>query len=127
MGVYLDIQTDMKEAMAGDLADAVATLTITESVSSTTYDPTAGVGSAAVAATPVVYTMDCIIPGDEQEEKDMSDTSMDFVEILVLDSMKTLEVFKPGMKANVRDTDYEIGKVEIDPVGATHTLKCRKV
>ena len=127
MGIYQDIQTDVKEAMAGDLLDTVATLTVTEEVSSTTYDPTAGVGDAAVSATPVVYTMDCIILGDKEENKDLEDTSTDFVKLLILDSLKTVSEFKPGMKANVRNTDYEIGRVMIDPAGATHTIKCRKV
>lgn len=127
MGIYQDVQTDMREAMDGDLSDAVAVLVVAEEVTSTTYDPTAGVGDAAVDSVPNVYTMDCIIMEDHEENKDLKDTSTDFVELLILDSDKTIPVFKPGMKATVRDTDYEIGKVDIDPVGATHTLKCRKV
>lgn len=123
MGIYQDIQTDLKEAMNGDLADVVATLIVTEEVSSTSYNPVGGV----VSSTPVTYTMDCIIMGDSEENKDGEDTTTDFVELLVLDSQKTVSEFKPGMKATVRNTDYEIGKVEIDPAGATHTLKCRKV
>lgn len=126
MGIYQDIQTDLREAMDTDLKDAVYTLTITEEVSSSVYDPTAGVGDA-VLSTPVIYTMDCIIIKDHEENKDGDDTSTDFVRLLILDSDKTVPEFKPGMKANVRNTDYEIGKVGIDAVGATHKLKCRKV
>jgi hypothetical protein len=124
MGIYQDIQTDMREAMNGDLSDAVATLVITEEVSSGVYDPLIGGG---MTYTPVIYTMDCIVLGDHEENKDGEDTSTDFVELLILDSDKTIPEFKPGMKATVRNTDYETGKVEIDPVGATHTLKCRKI
>ncbi len=127
MGVYTDIQTDVKEAMAGDLFDAVASLVITESVSSTVYDPTAGVGDAAVSAAPIIYTMDCLFLGDAEENKDLEDTSMHMTKLLVLSSLKTVPEFKVGMKATVRGSDYEIGKIKIDPVGATHELKCRKV
>lgn len=126
MGMYQDIQNDMREAMDGDLSDAVETLVITEEVSSTTYDPTAGAVNP-VSSTPVTYTMDCIVIGDHEENKDLQDTSTDFVKLLVLDVDKTVPEFKPGMKANVRNTDYEIGKVNIDAVGATHRLKCRKI
>ena len=122
MGVYQDIQDDMKEAMLDDLADAVALLTITESASSTAYNPVGG----TVSSTPVVATMNCIVLGDDEEKKDNKDSSTDYVKLLVLDSEKTVDEFKVGMKATVRNTDYTIGKVGIDPVGATHTLKCRK-
>jgi len=124
MGIYQDIQDDLKEAMLDDLADAVAVLVITEEVSSTTYDPLVGGGATSV---PNVYTMNCIVIGDHEENKDGEDTSTDFVKLLVLDSDKTVPEFKPGMKATVRNTDYEIGKVGIDAVGATHKLKCRKI
>jgi len=127
MGIYQDIQDDLKEEMLSDLSDAVATLVITEEVSSTSYDPTAGVGDAAVSSVPVVYTMDCIVIGDHEEKKDGEDTTTDFINVLVLDVDKTVPEFKPGMKANVRNTDYQIGRVKIDSVGATHRLKCRKV
>jgi len=127
MGIYQDIQDDLKEAMLDDLSDAVTTLVITEEVSSTSYDPTAGVDDAAVGALPNIYIMDCIVIGDHEENKDGQDTSTDFVNVLVLDRDKTVPEFKPGMKANVRNTDYEIGKIKIDAVGATHRLKCRKV
>jgi len=124
MGIYQDIQDDLREAMLDDLADAVATLVITEEVTSTSYNP---VGGGVVVATPNIYTMQCIVLKDHEENKDGEDTSTDFVKILILDSDKTVPEFKPGMKATVRNTDYEIGKVGIDAVGATHTLKCRKV
>lgn len=124
MGIYQDIQDDLKEAMLDDLADAVAVLVVTEEVSSMTYNPVGGVPTIAL---PEVYTMNCIVMKDHEEKKDGEDTTTDFVELLVLDTDKTIDVFKPGMKANVRNTDYQIGKVGIDPVGATHTLKCRKI
>ena len=123
MGMYQDIQDDIKEAMLDDLADAVATLVITEEVSSTAYD----VATGTVSSLPNTYTMDCIIVKDKEEKKDMQDTSTDFFKFLVLDSYKTVPEFKPGMKATVRNTDYEIGMVDIDPVGATHVIKCRKI
>lgn len=122
MGIYQDIQDDLKEAMLDDLADAVATLVVTEEVSSTAYNPVGG----GVTSTPVIYTMDCIIMGDHEEKKDGQDTSTDYMKLLILDSDKTVPEFKPGMKATVRGTDYKIGKVGIDSAGATHTIKCRK-
>lgn len=123
MGIYQDIQDELKEAMKDDLLDAVAILTVTEEESSTTYNPVGGV----VSSTPIVYTMNCIILDDEEENKDGEDTSVDFIELLILDSDKTVPKFKTRMKVTVRETNYEIGKIEIDPVGATHTIKCRKL
>ena len=122
MGLYQDIQDDVTEAMAGDLADAVAILVITESVSSTAYNPVGG----TVTSTPVQYTMECIVMGDDEEKKDEEDYSTDYVKLLILDSKRTIPEFKVGMKATVRQADYTIGKITIDPVGATYVLKCRK-
>jgi len=127
MGIYSDIQADMKEAMSDDLLDAVASLVVTEEVTSTAYDPSAGVGDAAVSSTPVIYTMDCIVLGNHTENKDGKDTTTDFADFLVLDSLKTVTEFIAGMKVTVRGKNYEIGKIEIDPAGATHTLTCRKI
>ncbi len=127
MGVYQDIQTDVKEAMKTDLFDAVTTLTITVEAPSVTYDPTIGVGDAAVVSVPVIYTMDCIFLGNDEENKDEMDTSTNFVKLIVLDSDRTVPEFIVGMKANVRGNDYEIGKVGIDPVAAAFTLKCRRI
>ena len=122
MGLYQDIQNDVSEAMAGDLLDAVASLVVTESVSSTAYNPVGG----TVSNTPVQYTMDCIVMDDDEEKKDEEDYSTDYVKLLILDSKRTIPEFKVGMKATVRESDYTIGKVTIDPVGATYVLKCRK-
>lgn len=122
MGIYADIQADLKEAMDDDLADAVATLTIIETASSTTYDPSAG----EVLNVPVIGIMRCLIVDADLESEIApdSDSSKNDIEVLVLDSEKTID-FKTGVTANVRDKDYEVMRYKIDPVGATHNLELR--
>lgn len=123
MGMYADIQADMKEAMAGDLADAVAVLTVTESASSTVYDPVTG----GITNVPVIASMNCIIvDADLKDEIDPdSNTSTNDLEVMVLDSEKTAE-FSVGIDVNVRGSDYEVMKYKIDPSGATHNLGLRR-
>ena len=123
MGMYSDIQSDLKDAMDGDLADAVATLVITETASSSVYDPVSG-GSAN---TPVINSMRCIIvDADLSDEGDPeSDTTSNDLEVMVLDSEKTTN-FAVGLDANVRGSDYEVMQYKIDPVGATHNLELRR-
>ena len=123
MGIYADIQADMKEAMDDDLADAVATLTITETVSSNSYDPVNG----SVSNTPVVNTMRCIVvDADLKDENEPdSDTTINDLEVMVLDSEKTTS-FRVGLEANVRGLDYKVAQYKVDPVGATHNLELRR-
>jgi len=131
MGIYADIQADLREAMLDDLSDAVSTLVITEEASSINYNPAAGAES--VTSTPVIYTMDCIALGTDEEGKDNADATTDYVSVIVLDSDRTIPEFRPGMKATITNkrtlvgSNHEIGKVTIDPVGATHNLKCRRL
>ncbi len=123
MGIYADIQEDMKEAMDEDLADAVATLTIKESTTSTAYDPVGG----GASSTPVVSTMRCIIvDADLQDEQEpFSDTTINDLEVMILDSEKTCS-FRTGLLANVRGMNYEVKQYKIDPAGATHNLELRR-
>ena len=123
MCIYADIQIDMKEAMDNDLADAVATLTITETASSSTYDPITG-GTTNV---PVINTMRCIIVDADlsDEINPFSDTTTNDLEIMILDSEKTVD-FQVGLDANVRGSDYEVMQHKIDPAGATHNLELRR-
>lgn len=124
MGIYADIQADLKEAMDDDLADAVATLTITETVSSTAYDPATG----TITNTPVVNTMRCIVvdADDKDEGQPYSDTTSNDLEVMVLDSEKTVN-FRVGLQANVRGLDYKIEQYKKDPAGATHSLELRRL
>ncbi len=124
MGIYQDIQDEVKDAMNNDLSDATATLTVFEEIKSLVYDPIAGAGATY---TPVKYIMDCIILGDKEEKKDEADTNTQYINLLILDSMKTIDEFKTGLKILVRGNNYEIGKVEIDPTGATYELSCRRI
>jgi hypothetical protein len=123
MGIYQDIQDDMKEAMDDDLADAVAILTITENASSTSYDPVGGLPSS----TPVVNSMRCIIVDADlrDEQSPESDTSISMIEVMILDSERTT-VFRTGVSANVRGSDYEVMQYKVDPAGATHNLELRR-
>lgn len=124
MGIYADIQADVKEAMDDDLADAVATLTITETVSSIAYDPLTGTATN----TPVVSTMRCIVvDADLKDEKEPdSDTTVNDLEVMVLDSEKTTN-FRVGLEASVRGLDYKVAQYKVDPAGATHSLELRRI
>lgn len=123
MGIYSDIQADLKDAMDGDLADAVATLTIIEKSSSTSYDPVVGNPSD----TPVTYTMrSIVVDADlEDEQKSFMDTTINDIEVMVLDTERTCE-FVIGMWATVRGKDYIIAQYKVDPAGATHNLQLRR-
>lgn len=123
MGIYSDIQADMKEAMADDLLDAVAVLTITEVADSTAYDPVDG----GVTDVPVISIMDCIIVDADIKEQSSFESATETydLEVMVLDSDKTTD-FKTGLFANVRSLDYEIMNYKVDPAGATHSLSLRR-
>lgn len=123
MGIYQDIQDDLKEAMDDDLADAVATLTITETASSTSYNPVDGEPSN----TPVVNSMRCIVVDADlkDEQSPESETSINDLEVMVLDSEITTNL-RTGLLANVRGADYEVMQYKIDPAGATHNLELRR-
>lgn len=123
MGIYADIQADFKEEMDGDLADAVAVLTITEKSSSVAYDPATGTQSS----TPVISVMRCLVVDADlkQEAGADEDTTVNDLEIMILDSEKTCD-FKTNLFANVRSLDYEVKKYMVDPAGATHSLELRR-
>lgn len=120
MGIYTDIQADVKEAMEDDLLDTVAVLTISESTGAV-YNPATG----GITDTPTVSVMDCILGDDKTGEDVEEETSTDFITVIILDSDKTTS-FKTGQNANVRGSDYEVTGYEVDPAGATHILKCRR-
>jgi len=105
MGIYADIQSDMKEAMADDLADAVAVLTITEVADSTSYDPVDG----SVSDVPVISTMNCIIVDADIKEQSSYESATETydLEVMVLDSEKSTD-FKTGLFASVRGLGYEV-------------------
>lgn len=129
MGIYADIQSDLKEAMDDDLADAVATLTISETVSSISYNPVDGTPSS----TPVINSMRCVIvDADLKDETDpSSDTTINDLEVIVLDSEKTTN-FRVGISANIKrlnddvGVDYVVAEYKVDPARATHSLELRR-
>lgn len=123
MGIYSDIQADFKEEMDGDLADAVATLAITETESSTIYDPATGMPTSS----DVISSMRClVVDADMKDEHDPDlPTSLNDLEVMVLDSEKTCD-FKLDLLATVRGSDYEVKTYKVDPAGATHSLELRK-
>jgi hypothetical protein len=98
-------------------------LVITEIASSNSYNPVGG----SVSNTPVISTMRCIVvDADMQDEqKPYSDTTINDLEVMVLDSERTCD-FRTGLLANVRGADYEVKQYKVDPVGATHSLELRR-
>lgn len=123
MGIYSDIQKDLKEAMDTDLSDAVAILTISDTTTNSVYDPVTG----ASTGLPIPSAMRCIIvdTDDSEEEGVSSDSYSRDLEVMVLDSEKTTD-FKIGYLAKVRGIDYIVSQYKIDPVGATHSLEMRR-
>jgi len=124
MGIYSDIQADIKEAMGDDLADAVATLVITETASSTSYNAVSG----DITNTPVISTMRCIVVDAELDDENevYSETTNQSLEVMILDSERTC-TFNAGLMASVRGIDYEVMKHRVDPAGATHSLELRGI
>ena len=121
MGMYDDIQADLKEAALGDLADAVAILTVTVDTLGA-YDPTID----SYTKTTLTSTMDCFVTETKTNDNvDESDNEGDAT-VIVLDSNKTVE-FKIGLKVIVRNVNYQISEIVVDGAGATHTLTLRKI
>lgn len=121
MGIYSDLQDDLKDAFDGDLFDATDTLVIKkETVLS--YDTVLG----AQVSTTETFSMRCImlkdLTGQDADDPVRSDEAM----ILVLDSEKTVDKFELEMEVEIRDSKYEVKGISIDPVKATHMLKCRR-
>jgi len=121
MGLYTDLQADLKSAFDGDLSDATDTLVITmENVSA--YDPALG----QPVSTTESFSMRCVVLKDLIGQDPDDPLKSDELLILVLDSEKTVDSFAVEMEVAIRGAKYEINGLAIDPVSATHTLKCRK-
>lgn len=121
MGLSTDIQADLAEAYVGDLADVYQALTVT-SYSSSVYNPTTGV-PARTGTTRTVYgaVLDDKLNNIKNEPHRLRE-----LEILILDQDKGSSDFNIGDKVTYSSSTFEIVEIMIDPVGATHTLKCEK-
>jgi len=122
MGLYADLQTDISDAFDNDLVDAVKTLTLIREDTGV-YNPATGSPDITTSE----YIMRCVVTSDKTGENLDNDSSLDAVEILILDSDKTVSEFKLGDTVTIDDLyDYVVSGLETDPVSATHTLICRK-
>ena len=120
MGLYADLQSSISTAFNGDLSDAVKEITISHTVSST-YDAATGSQVAEV----LTYDTRGVVSKNEASKESDSTMSEGIVDVLILDSEKEVDQFVIGMDVLVGTTTYEVNGLEIDPVGATHTLTCR--
>lgn len=122
MGIYSDLQSDLKEAFDDDLFDAVEVLTIKD-VQQGAYDPVTGLTSDTI----LTYKTRCIVLMDEVEEENDTPIQTDQLKLLVLDSEKKIEEFKTGLVLTVRGSEYELVYVKTDSAKATHVLYCKKL
>lgn len=118
MGLYSDLQTDIKEALNSDLSDAYNTFKITDLVSSI-YDPETGV------LTKTENSKDCKCVEVKNQIGDDLDNpeSVSGMIFLVMDSDKPF-AFKNGQKILYDSEYYKVKGIKTDPVGATWTLSC---
>jgi len=120
MGLYDDIQNDIAEAFNDDLSDTVKSVTISKTIV-TGYDAAAG---EQVSTTQSYETRGIII--QDEESKGSDETMVEgIVNLLILDSEKSIDSFKIGMDIIIDNNIYEIKGLKPDPAGATHTLRCR--
>lgn len=118
MGMYEDIQTDIKEALNSDLLDAYKTFNITDLVSST-YTPEDGV------LTKIEDSQDCkcVVLKDLEGDDLDNPESVSGMTFLVMDSDKPFD-FKNGQKILYDSEYYKLKGKKTDPIRATWTLSC---
>ena len=118
MGLYDEIQLDIKEALNSDLLDAYKTFKITDFVSSI-YDPETGI------LTKTENSQDCKCVELKNQEGDDLDNpeSVSGVIFLVMDSDKPFD-FSNGQKILYNGEYYKVKGKKTDPIGATWTLSC---
>lgn len=122
MGIYSDLTKELTDAFNGDLADAIVSLVISVSTVSD-YDPVLGKPVETTKTTTIrgVKLKDNI--GEHIDEPIDSDEMV----VMVLDAEKSIDAFKLEMSIEVDGRAFKINGVKIDPVGATHTIKLRKL
>ena len=119
MGLYDEIQKDISSAFDGDLSDAVKSIELkVETVSG--YSPSTG-----PISTFKIYETRGVVTKSETEKD--SDASMreGSIDVLILDSEKTVDSLEMEMDVVIAGVTYEINGISSDPAGATHTLTCR--
>lgn len=118
MGLYDDLQKDLKNAFETDLEDAYILFQITKVVTSV-YDPNTGL------VTNTDDAKDCYAINVRNEDGDILDMpeSVSGLIFLVLDSDKPF-VFANNQKITFEGSDYRITGVRTDPVKAAWELHC---
>ena len=120
MGLYDEIQKDISSAFDGDLADTVKVITIrVETV--TGYNAALGAPSSTFAS----YETRGVVTESESEKDSDASMSEGSIDVLILDSEKTVDSFEMEMNVIVEGTTYEINGISVDAAGATHILTCR--
>ena len=120
MGLYDDLQSDISSAFNADLADAVKVIELkVETV--TGYNAALGAQTSTFAT----YETRGVVTKSEIEKDSDATMSEGYVDILILDSEKTVVSFEMEMDVIVDGVTYEIKGLSLDPAGATHTLTCR--
>lgn len=123
MGLYTDITTDIAGAFDSDLSDAVETLTITE-FGAASYNPVTGTSTPTETNYTTRGVVTRFINGEIIDEVTLTDS----VQILILDSEKSVSKFELGMKVLIgtETQPYKISGVSRDPAKITYTLQCRR-
>lgn len=120
MGLYDDIQVDVKEALLTDLNDAYLDFSVT-AINSTSYDAETGqvVNDSVIESFKGVRTKFV-----EGIDLDLPETTI-ALEVLVLDSDKPF-AFEENQTITHLAKDYNIVSIDVDPANATWILGCSK-
>jgi len=124
MGLYSDLQKDLKNAFETDLLDTYIEIVVTE-FGEPVYDPVSG-----TPVTPEInYTVKCIRLENIIGEVVDKSTTQDFAEYIILDEDKissTIQEFKIDQRITDNNEEYRVSGIDVDPAKATHTLNCRR-
>ena len=120
MGLYLDLQNDIKEALNSDLLDAYKTIEVT-SFTSGVYDPALG----TLISTEITSTCKCVVIKDQDGDNIDSPESVEGLVLMVMDSDKPFS-FANGQKILYSSNYYKVKGIKTDPIEAEWQLSCIK-
>lgn len=118
MGLYDDLQKDIKEALNSDLKDAYKTFTATR-VTSSTYDKATG----AIVKTEESVDFKGVLLKDEIDNIISNKEELESFEVLVLDSDKPFS-FESDQKITYLGREQRITSIKTDPVNAKYNIGC---
>lgn len=118
MGLYEDLQNDIKAALETDLNDAYKTFTVTKKILSV-YNPTDG----SVTDTEISNDFNGVIIKENDGDVIDNNEELSSFDVLVMDSDKPFD-FVLDQKITYVLKEYKIVGIVTDPVHASWILQC---